>query len=353
MKSCTNTVSSLLAATCAILFAIATALSLPANIVERSLFEAGAYKQALVDQHTYARMPALIAEQIIYTLEQPATAETLNPGLKRLTRADWELILSDLLTEADLQFWAESLIDTFIEYVNPHHNLVEVSYSLNDFKKKLDSEAGYRAALHMISTQPACTSDEWAQIVNQVQSAQFENLPFCRPPAEVLAVAEPYIREALHSLSAAIPYELTYDFSSPSSPVEVEPWHARLLLVQTMIKVSLCLPLLLLVLTALFGVRSLASGGLWLGLPLACAGLLTLLTAQITRLLPGWLIAQAFPSGAVTIQGVAPGVTQELVDLVTSVTHAAARSINFTGVVLAVLGAGLLAAGFLLGLARR
>jgi hypothetical protein len=100
-------------------------------------------------------------------------------------------------------------------------------------------------------------------------------------------------------------------------------------------------------------VRSLAGGGFWLGLPLAFAGLSTFAAALVAWRLPGWLIARFASGGKITIEGVAPGVTQVLVDMVTSIVHSAARTIGIAGVVLVLLGAGLLVAGVLFGAARR
>jgi hypothetical protein len=51
--------------------------------------------------------------------------------------------------------------------------------------------------------------------------------------------------------------------------------------------------------------------------------------------------------------GVAPGVSEALVDVGLSIAHAAARTIGIVSFLLILLGVGLLAAGILFGMARR
>jgi len=82
-------------------------------------------------------------------------------------------------------------------------------------------------------------------------------------------------------------------------------------------------------------------------------GLFTFLAVLITWTLPSWLIARNYPSGVVTIEGVAPGVTQILLDSGVTIAHSAAKTIGIIGILVGLLGMGLLAAGFLFGWATR
>jgi hypothetical protein len=355
MKSCLNTLSSILAALCAFLFVLVASLTLLVFIADRLLFSAGTYKQALRSQRAYERMPAWIAEQIIYQEQHTTTSTGLASELKRLTQADWEILIQEILTPAALQAQAESVIDQFFAYVNTPDKPLELKISLVDFKQKLDGEEGLRATMHIINAQPACTSDEWARIVNGVASAQFEFIPFCKPPEEILAASEPYIRDALHEVVAAIPNETFIDNHSASttSPAPVDDGRVTLQRVRRYIWLSLCIPVGLFLLTAVFGVRSFTGCGLWLGIPLLFTGLFTFVGALVTWVLPSWLIARNAPGGKATLEGVAPGVTQALVDVGTTIAHSVARTTGIIAILLILLGVGLLAAGFLFGLARR
>jgi hypothetical protein len=355
MKSCLNAFSTLLAVLCAFLFVFLAFFTLTIFIADRLLFSAGTYKQALRGQHVYDRMPELIAEQVIYQDQHTSSGEGLAPELKRLTQSDWEIMLSEIITPAALQTQTESVIDQLLVYINTPGQALELKVSLVDFKQKLDGEEGLRATMQIINAQPACSSEEWAQIVSGAQSAQFQDLPYCRPSAEILAASEPYLRDALHQLVASIPDE-TYMDNTPASAsraTRTQDSRADLKRVRRYIWLSLCIPAGLILLVAAFGVRSLTGCGLWLGIPLLFTGLLTFLTALATWMLPGWLIARNAPSDKVSLEGVAPGVTQMLVDVGTSIAHSAARTLGILAILLILLGLGLIAAGILFGLATR
>jgi hypothetical protein len=355
MKSCLNTCSTLLAAICAFLFVIISALIVVIFIADRLLFNAGAYKLALRNQHIYDRMPGLAAEQLIYDETHPTGNKPMSPELQRLTQSDWEIMLSEILTSESLQTQAESVIDQFFSYLNTPSKPLELKVSLVDFKEKLDSEEGFRATMRIVNAQPACDSDEWAQLVSESQSAQFEDLPFCRPSEEVLASAESYIRASLHDLVLTIPDETYLDNNRPlsSSTTTKDDPRADLQRAHRWIWLSLCLPAFLFLLVAVFGVRSFTGCGLWLGLPLVFTGLFTFVAAGVTWVLPGWLITRNAPGGKVTLEGVAPGVVQALVDVGNSLAHITASTVGIVSIVLIIIGMGVLAAGFLFGLATR
>jgi hypothetical protein len=355
MKSCLHACSSLLAAICAFLFVTVSTLILVIFIADRLLFNAEAYKLALRNQHIYDRMPGLAAEQLIYEETHPNGNKPLAPELKRLTQSDWEIMLSEILTAESLQTQAESVIDQFFSYLNTPSKPLELKVSLVDFKEKLDGEEGFCAIMRIVNAQPACDSEEWAQIVSGSQSAQFEDLPFCRPSEEVLASAESYIRASLHDLVATIPDETYLDenqASSSSTTTKDDP-RADLQRAHRWIWLSLCLPAFLILLVAVFGVRSFTGCGLWLGLPLVFTGLFTFVAAVVTWVLPGWLITRNAPGGKATLEGVAPGVTQALVDVGNSLAHITASTVGIVAILLIMLGLGVLAVGFLFRLLRR
>ena len=82
-------------------------------------------------------------------------------------------------------------------------------------------------------------------------------------------------------------------------------------------------------------------------------GLFTFVAAVATWVLPGWLITRNAPGGKVTLEGVAPGVTQALVDVGNSLAHITASTVGIVAILLIMLGLGVLAVGFLFRLLRR
>jgi hypothetical protein len=360
MNSRLNTISILLAAICAFLFVLVASIILIIFIGDRLVFDPGIYKQALRSENVYKRMPALIGEQITYQIKNPAAGENYPPELQRLTQDDWDVLLTDLISPASLQTQTESVIDQFFVYINTPGTPLALQISLVDFKQKLDSDDGYRAVMQIINLQPACSSDEWAQIANTNGAAQadtvhpFEDIPYCRPSDEILTASEPYIRKAIHQVVASIPDETSLNPNGTSAKrTPQDDGRDALKRARGYVLVSLCLPIGLLMLIAVFGVRSFNSGGLWLGIPLGVTGLFGLVAAAVTWALPTWLIIRYAPSGKVTMQGVAPGVVQLLVDIGTSLAHSAARTLGIVSLVLLVAGLGLISAGVLFGWATR
>ena len=125
--------------------------------------------------------------------------------------------------------------------------------------------------------------------------------------------------------------------SSSSTTTKDDP-RADLQRAHRWIWLSLCLPAFLFLLVAVFGVRSFTGCGLWLGLPLLFTGLFTFVAAVVTWVLPGWLITRNAPGGEVTLEGVAPGVTQALVDVGNSIAHIAAGTVGIVAILLILLG---------------
>jgi len=94
---------------------------------------------------------------------------------------------------------------------------LKLKVSLVEFKQKMGGEEGLLAVLHMIRAQPVCTSEEWSRIVSWIQTAQFQDVPFCCPTEDILVAAEPYLRQALQDAVTAIPNEIYLDNRSATA----------------------------------------------------------------------------------------------------------------------------------------
>ena len=147
--------------------------------------------------------------------------------------------------------------------------------SLVSLKARLTGQAGEELILFLLDAQPPCTEEQQAQI----DAGNFENgggtAIYCAASGETLAKVIPPMQNRLSKVAAQIPDEAI--LIKPASEVtsDENPFTAIRMLYSWM-RLSLLLPLSLLVLVTLFGVRSIKSGLRWWGIPLFIAGLIAL-----------------------------------------------------------------------------
>lgn len=306
---------SVIAKVCAILLSIAfvlsAVLSLLLTSIDRRLLNASIYKNALVQQQVYDRLPGVLAEQLVLVLKSTSTTNGQNPPgggppvfLQNMSADDWQTILTSLAPPDLLRSGAEGVIDQFFAYLNGQGDTV--SLDLTPLKSRLVGSAGQAAVLSLIRAQPACTLQEIAQLTLNAVSGQ--GISICRPPDSLLQVAMPLIQTALKQLAGQLPDELVLLSTNPapgstggnlSTSLVTTVRNARLIM-----RLSPDLPLGFLFLITLLAVRTPKNWLRWWGIPLCVTGLVAalgvlVLTSSFERI---WNIhiAPLFPSGLST-----------------------------------------------------
>jgi hypothetical protein len=266
---------------------------------------------------------------------------------ERLTQADWEILLTDLLSSSWMQTQIEGVIDQFFAYVNHPGSELSIKVSMVEFKQRLQGQAGVNAILRIIRAQPSCDSAEWAAILSSQSGANFDEIPLCCPPDEILKESEPYIQEALDKVALDIPDETSLAGNeTPQSSSGTSDGRKELQQARTIILLSPCLPMLFLVLIALFGVRSLKGWLLWWGVPFLLTGMGGFIMAALIWFGPGWIISASAPGGKVVIEGVATGLTQVIVDIGISIAHSTATTMGLLSIALGMAGFFMVAVSF-------
>lgn len=257
-----NLIAKLIALILAGLFVIVTVAVLLLVNVQQQLLRPDPYKRALVRQHVYERFPALVAEQIVS--RTPADTESgLPEPVRHLSQADYEAILADLLPAAWLQTQAEGAIDQVFSYLDSDEPTTAIRVSLAEVKARVAGEEGVRAALRLVRSWPPCTIGQlavWA-------GAGIEEIPACRPPEEILTAFTPQIEELL---SDAATRQIPDEISASLPQDDPRPVFRQVL---AGARLSPLLPVMLILLVTLFGMRSVKGLLRWWGIPFLIVGL--------------------------------------------------------------------------------
>ncbi len=286
----------------AVLLVVVAVVVLPLFNVGLHLFSPDVYKRALAEQNIYERIPALAAEQLDLQLHytgpglEEGEASAPEPGdgppamFQNISRADWEELLSTLLPADWLKAQVESALDqTFamLDSTDPESN---VTISLVELKAHIGGEAGVAAFLQLVRAQPPCSQEELLGWGGAAEAA----LPTCRPPEEILTAATPQIQTTLAEVVAGFPDEanLSQTFAGggeseqgeSSVPNSGEPQPDPRTVLRSLrlgLRLSPSLPVVLLLLVALFGAHSGRALLRWWGIPLLAIGLVGIVEGLI------------------------------------------------------------------------
>ena len=342
MRGCLAVTAKILAVFFAILFVIVTALVLFTANLEARLFKPETYKHVLQEQNIYHRLPLLVAKQLVYSMnyrpcaEDPSRCEGGEQGsaqkgggppiyFKNLTLSEWENLLSELISPAWIQVQAETVIDQLFNYLNSDQQEFSLVVSLAELKRRLGGEEGLRVIMGLIRSQPTCSLEQLVVITEKILSGKLDEIPICRPPDEILNGISPLVQAALSQAVLIMPDEVDLasnaqdgdeNGASPGSPGDFRNSLRRL---RQGIHLSLLLPVVLILLVTLFGVRSLNDWLLWWGIPLLITGLLLAGMALTATMAFNLGFTSLLNSGKLFSPGIMPDLVLVVRDLVSSI----------------------------------
>jgi hypothetical protein len=254
----------------AIAFVVTAILSLLLTTFSRRLMNAETYKSTLANQQVYARLPRIIAEQLVTTMnynpcatnplmceaatpefqacalqklgqERYATLSTdlekptdtdlqkiqpcmdqfgqnLKPQangqpssgppafMKSLGVADWETLIATLVPADELHALTDNTLDQVFAYLSGQQDTASISLLV--FKNRISGPAGLEAVLEIIHSLPACSDEETKQMQAGLNGA-LEYMKICRPSEKKLDEMIPQIQDQLITYAAQIPAEKT------------------------------------------------------------------------------------------------------------------------------------------------
>jgi hypothetical protein len=324
-----------------ILFVLATILVLPLYNFERTLLNAGTYKRILVSHDVYEQVPTLAAgnmDAIKAFLTKPDGIASENMGfVKDLTAKDMQTLVAALLPPEEARTMVENMLDQVFAYINGETDTAGLSLVV--LKAHITGQSGGNLILQLLSVLPPCSEEQLVQI----HSTNAGDTPIppvlCSPQPADLGQQISLWQAQLETLAAGIPDELTL-LKTSSEPPSLGPLGndsiAKLNTLRMEIRFSPILPLGLLALVTLFGIRSLKDWLRWWGISLLISGLICTVFGLAILPLASWawinFILPQFPSGA------SADLTSLARNLVGFVGQAVSSPIILQAIIISVLG---------------
>ena len=311
-----------IAACCALAFVVVAVGVIFFQAAGTRFLQAPIYKRALVQERFYSRVPALAADLAVraakYRSRVTGDARDALDVLAELTVADWERLVGAVAPAAYLQAQAESGLDQLAKSLHADSAALSVEFSLVELKRRLASPEAEAAILEILQRRPAATPEEIQQ-AGRLPAGR-------RPPDAMLPQVREQLRTGMRSLVDRLPDTCDPFAAGPNigggrAVTALSDSRDTLLTVERWARWSPALPAVLLLLVALFGVRSLRGGLLWWGIPCflagAAAALLALPVVPATHWAFSLLIEPLFPPAApaaliAAVFGVATDVVQEV-----------------------------------------
>lgn len=312
-------------------FVITAVMALLFFNFDRRAFTAETYQQAFAREDFYNKIPSLLAQSI--TSGEDITQQPL--GMQGLNQETWDSFFHTLLPPDVLKVIGDDLLNSTFAYLNLESDLIQVN--LSPVRANMVGETGTQAALVLIKSLPACTLDQAAMIMFGMFSG--DQIQLCNPPEDILPMLMPIIQGQMQVTASLIPDQLTLITASPQN----DP-RQRLQTIRFFLRLSPLLPLMFLFGLTIFAVRSLKDWLIWWGIPLGITGFIAsvigilgapLLGAVLERLLAARL-PNYLPVFLVDFTG----------DFSAAMVRALLNPVLWQGVILAVIGGGMFAAGY-------
>ena len=394
----------------AIVFVLTTMVALLLVNIDRELLVSGTYKTVLARQQIYARMPRIIAEQLVMTMnynpctenplmcenivpkvrecaqsalgdqryavlatdvERPSDAEIkmlqdcvnkYMPGIqpssgnssksapalfKSISARDMETVIAVLLPPDLLKVQTENLFDQVFSYLNGGQDMISIN--LVNLKQRLASQTSFEAILKLIRSQPACSAQQLNHILVVAATGEGD-LVMCRPPEAALKLATPTIQSQLKAAVAQIPDTKIIAPQKGQDQTDFGPLGngptGGFRFTHLLLRLSPDIPLFFLLLISFLAIRTPTGLLRWWGIPLFFAGLLSVALCISASF--------SFEQGWINLlAGRLPptlslGVVNALHDLVRSVMQTYLTDTIIIGALLALVGLGMwIGSGFI------
>lgn len=326
----------LLAGFFAILFVISACLSILVYNAQGQFTNPELYKRVMIEERVYDSLPRLLSLQISESMtydpcaEDPSTCESQDEEspedeeggppdyFKNLDAGQWESLLREILSPEWLQQQTESVIDQFIDFLESDQESPSISISLVELKSKLMGSSGVEIVLNLIEGQPTCTREQLREIKEAMASEEEQpDLLSCLPSEDILDEYAASIEETLNEVVGELPDEaiIGESFMEGASDVkpEVEDGEMQvgptLRRIRTYMRISPLVPVVFLILIAVFAVRSFRDLLRWWGIPFMATGIIVLAISLLSMPISNWLLRTY-------VEGRIPGYfSLEMVDL--------------------------------------
>ncbi|GAB4580393.1 MAG: hypothetical protein Fur0022_31340 [Anaerolineales bacterium] len=323
----------------ALLLIILLPLSLLSFNVGRVIFNRALLTTVLTDAVTESELiPAALAwfsEEVSAGLPlTEAVQDDLSAVFLSLTQEGWTAIRAEVLSDDILAGWTSSIVDSFYAWLDTEAPAPTFSLDMQSFKARINSDFGLRAIEIAYNALPICDNAQVEAFRTQLETA-LPGLNIYYPPCQF---PEEYktdqLTDYLNSLTEVVNV-IPDSFTLPVEPQAPESWQtlkSALRIFRTAFWLALIIPLFLWGLIALLVIRTPRGLARWGGIPLALAGILTILLSWA----PGALITGFLLSGP--LQGTTPVLRDEILQIVSRLLQEIFSPMMLQGLVVLLLG---------------
>lgn len=324
-------IGSFLAAISAGLFIVSGLLAMILFNIDQKAFSPATYKAAFKEQGLYAAAPTIFTDMIYSYAENSGNASML---LSLLNKDQMNYVISSLLPPSELEVLMDGVFDSFFSFLNGETD--SISIPLVSIKQHIVSEGGVQAFRQILLRQPECTPDQILQMGLGFLSSN-ATLMMCKPPDEVMDLVTPLIQTQLQVVASNFPDQLTLEGSDQAGLIE---FRARLTRVRAVMRITPVIPLFFLLAIVIFAVRSFQGWMNWWGIPLLVTGVLGaflgLVGAPVIRFFMETFILQGNSN--------MPAIFLDMMrNVVGSIASLILGPIAIEGIILALIGAGMVA----------
>jgi len=337
-------VARFLAVLLSLVFILTAVAAMLLQVADQELLVSSTYKDALISQQAYTRLPRVLAGQLVFSMDyNPCVDDALrcenaladvkdcartalgDPRYEALASGDGrptdaernqlhacvtkyqpdlqsasettgaipalirsigapqlENVIVGLLPPEQTKLLADNLLDQLFAYLNGQQD--SITLHLVSLKQSLSSPAALKALLDFLRAQPNCTLEQVAQMTLSVLSGKVE-LVMCRPPDQLIQVVTPVLQSMLTDSVSLIPDDQVISVPAAQASANFGPFGkgpvGGVRLFLTLLRLAPDVPLFFLLLISLLVIRSPRQLLRWWGVPLFFAGLLSVILALV------------------------------------------------------------------------
>jgi hypothetical protein len=286
----------------AVMFAVAFVVCALSSVFFRAassrLTQPLVYKDAFVKERFYDQVPALAAGVTVRILQHDgwgrvnkgdATEQSAASVILQLSQADRELMFGVVLPPEHVRRQTDRALEQFFGWMHSNALVPEVSIELGEFKQRMTGPEIEETYVRILRTKPPCAA---------TQLKADGSLPVdCCPSTEEMPQVRRVFRSMMQQMADQVPetidlFKVVGENGATGDAIrtltEVRRHVAQL---QWLASWSPVAPALLLLLIAVFAVRSLRSWMLWWGIPCLLAGLVGAALALAVVPVADWINA--------------------------------------------------------------
>jgi hypothetical protein len=282
-----------------LLILVVTPVAFWAFSLQRVVLSPQTYKTAMQAQNLYNDLlPALVENLAASSETDPQLKAGLKSLLSNMTVEDWTAVSRSLLPPTWLQTQLEGTIDRLFDWIGGTSVAPGIRLELEEIKTRLTSPDARSAAAIVVPKLRPCTANQTAAIKNAPPDQGLDKLPVCSPgEPDLRQVVIDRVSATLNALGANLP--VRWDLSEQLRKLDVGPvagapagqqaqghnvtefdlaqFRAFIWLLSRLTVLLFLIPLGLLSLIVLIGIRSGKQFFRWTGWGLIVSGILTLL----------------------------------------------------------------------------